>query len=73
MPPLFSASDLHSLNNHLPPDCMDILKEMGLLHRRRPPHRGSGHVCNIFMDTSHPSHNLFALLAFGKAFPKDLS
>uniref|UniRef100_A0A8P4G516 Reverse transcriptase domain-containing protein n=1 Tax=Dicentrarchus labrax TaxID=13489 RepID=A0A8P4G516_DICLA len=42
MPPLYSTSVLHSLNNHQRPDCTDILRETGLL--RRPPHRGSGRM-----------------------------
>ena len=42
MPPLYSVSDLHNFNTHLRPDCMDILKETGLLRRGHPPHRGSG-------------------------------
>ncbi|KAI4801161.1 hypothetical protein KUCAC02_000087, partial [Chaenocephalus aceratus] len=42
MPPLYSLSDLHSFNNRLPPDCMDILADNEILRKRRPPHRGSG-------------------------------
>ncbi|KAI4829095.1 hypothetical protein KUCAC02_023157 [Chaenocephalus aceratus] len=44
MPPLHSLSDLHSFNNRLPPDCMDILADNELLRKRRPPHRGSGRL-----------------------------
>ncbi|XP_010779589.1 eukaryotic translation initiation factor 3 subunit A-like, partial [Notothenia coriiceps] len=42
MPPLYSLSDLHSFNNRLPPDCMNILADNKILCKRRPPHRGSG-------------------------------
>ncbi|KAI4799901.1 hypothetical protein KUCAC02_016440 [Chaenocephalus aceratus] len=42
MPPLYSLSDLHSFNNRLRPDCMDILADNEILRKRRPPHRGSG-------------------------------
>ncbi|XP_075963092.1 uncharacterized protein LOC142966290 [Anarhichas minor] len=44
MPPLYSTSDLHNFNNHLRPDCMDILKEHGILRRGHPSHRGSGRM-----------------------------
>ncbi|KAI4822619.1 hypothetical protein KUCAC02_008151 [Chaenocephalus aceratus] len=44
MPPLYSLSDLHSFNNRLPPDCMDILADNEILRKRPPPHRDSGLV-----------------------------
>ena len=51
MPPLYSLSDLHSFNNRLPPDCLDILADNEILRKRRPPHRGSGRTF-LFQSTS---------------------
>ncbi|KAI9537282.1 hypothetical protein NQZ68_026412 [Dissostichus eleginoides] len=48
MPPLYSLSDLHSFNNRLPPDCMDILADNEILRKRHPPHRGSGQQNKLF-------------------------
>lgn len=45
MPPLYSTSHFHNLNNnHQHPKWLDILKEVGILHQDHPPHRGSGHM-----------------------------
>ncbi|KAM7420045.1 hypothetical protein PAMA_014653 [Pampus argenteus] len=49
MPLLYSTSDFHTLNNHLHPDCIDILRETGLL--RRPPHKDSGRIFNYNFST----------------------
>ncbi|KAI4820491.1 hypothetical protein KUCAC02_028468 [Chaenocephalus aceratus] len=62
MAPLYSLSDLHSFNNRLPPDCMDILADNEILcKRRRPSHRGSGHTF-LFHSTSphYPVHSVLS-------------
>jgi len=52
MLPLYSLSDLHSFNNRLPPDCMDILADTEILRKRHPPHRGSHRGTFFFHSTS---------------------
>ncbi|KAE8287203.1 hypothetical protein D5F01_LYC15172 [Larimichthys crocea] len=58
-PPLYSTSDFHSLNNHLHPDCIDILRETGLL--RRPPKQrlcSHGHILDLVCSTGLTIHHL---------------
>jgi len=58
MPPLYSLSDLHSFNNRLPPDCLDILADNEILRKRRPPHRGSGRK---FLFHSTSPHSILSI------------